>query len=297
MKRSHLGSSAILRGFAACCAALLVSPAALAQQGGASARQPQAQYAQAPQGAEPMVARLSLRINQLEAEVRRLTGQNEELAHRLRQLTEQFEKVTGDQDLRLRALEGAGVAAPPAGGNAAVAPPAAASGPDAGPPPATAVPGGDKGAKVLGTVRPPGAAGEGSAQAGETPEQLYDRAYALLAKQRDYAAAEQVLRTFIESNPDHALTPNAHYWLGRTYFVRNDFENAAFAFAEGFQKFPKSDKAAANLLNLGMSLSRLGKTQEACTTYTRLLRTYATAEDSIKRRVAREREQAKCRQR
>jgi TolA-binding protein len=85
--------------------------------------------------------------------------------------------------------------------------------------------------------------------------------------------------------------------LGRTYFVRADYENAAFAFAEGFQKFPEAKKAPANLLNLGMSLARLGKNREACTTYTRLLRTYKGAQSSIKRRITRERRRAKCRNR
>ena len=106
-----------------------------------------------------------------------------------------------------------------------------------------------------------------------------------------------MLRSFIDGNPKHALTSNAHYWLGRTFFVRADYENAAFAFAEGFQKFPETKKAPANLLNLGMSLSRLGKNREACTTYTRLLRTYQDAGDSIKRRITRERRRAKCRSR
>jgi tol-pal system protein YbgF len=119
----------------------------------------------------------------------------------------------------------------------------------------------------------------------------------LIVKQRKYGEAERVLRSFIDNNPKHALASNAHYWLGRTYFVRADFENAAFAFAEGFQKFPEAEKAPANLLNLGMSLARLGKNREACTTYTRLLRTYKDAEDSIKRRITRERQRAKCRER
>ena len=131
----------------------------------------------------------------------------------------------------------------------------------------------------------------------ESPEQQYDRAHTLIVKHRKYGEAERVVRSFIDGNPEHALASNAHYWLGRTFFVRGDFENAAFAFAEGFQKFPKSKKAPANLLNLGMALSQLGKNREACTTYTRLLRTYKNAEASIKRRVARERQRAKCRRR
>jgi tol-pal system protein YbgF len=249
------------------------------------------------------VARLSLRITELETEIRRLTGENELLMHRLGQLEESLKKTTSDTALRLKALE--------TGGKPAIAPGLAAT----TPPAATAAPtrlgnkavsGSDKGARVLGSLRiRPGSDEQRVARVvkppsvakPETPEQQYDRAHSLIVKQRKYGEAESVLRSFIKKNPSHALTSNAHYWLGRTYFVRADFENAAFAFAEGFQKFPESKKAPANLLNLGMSLARLGKNREACTTYTRLERTYQDVGGSIKRRITRERRRAKCRNR
>jgi TolA-binding protein len=77
--------------------------------------------------------------------------------------------------------------------------------------------------------------------------------------------------------------------------VRSNFKQAAFTFAEGFQKFPKSDKAPANLLNLGMSLSRLKQTKEACTAYSRLLKRFPEAPSSVTRRTERERRRFKCR--
>jgi len=253
-----------------------------------------------------MVARLSLRITELENEIRRLTGQSEELAYHLGELQESIKISIGDTVLRLKALED-GVS-PAKGAGTAGTTPATASRADAEPMKAgkTTVRGADKGAKVLGTLRlGPGADKTRIARVVkplsiarvETPEQQYDRAHSLIVKQRKYGEAERVLRSFIDGNPKHALTSNAHYWLGRTFFVRADYENAAFAFAEGFQKFPQTKKAPANLLNLGMSLSRLGKNREACTTYTRLLRTYQDAGDTIKRRITRERRRAKCRRR
>ena len=104
-----------------------------------------------------------------------------------------------------------------------------------------------------------------------------------------------MLSDFIESYPNNSLAPNAHYWLGRTYFVRKDYENAAITFAAGFQKFPKSGKAPDNLLNLGMSLARLEKKKEACTTFSRLLKFFPTVGDNVKRRVTRERRRLLCR--
>ena len=252
-----------------------------------------------------MLARLSLRITELENEIRRLTGQNEELVHRLGQLEDQLKQSKSDTALRLSALERGGGSAKSSNST----PTPLNAGAKVGnvvplKPKKTAVSGADKGAKTLGSIRTNPETGKVAnivrpppIQKSETPEQKYDRAHSLIVKQRKYGEAEQVLRQFIDANPDHALTSNAHYWLGRTYFVRADYENAAFAFAEGFQKFPEAKKAPANLLNLGMSLARLGKNREACTTYTRLLRNYKNAESSIKRRVTRERRRAKCRSR
>jgi tol-pal system protein YbgF len=251
-----------------------------------------------------MLARMSLRITELENEIRRLTGQNEELTHRLGEVEETLKKSLSDSALRLSALErGAGPPKATSGG----ATPLTANAGSASPrnlakssTPSAAVSGADKGAKVLGTLRggkTAMAVEPKSTNKAETPEQQYDRAHSLIVKQRKYGEAERVLRNFIDGNPKHSLASNAHYWLGRTYFVRADYENAAFAFAEGFQKFPDAEKAPANLLNLGMSLARLGKNREACTTYTRLLRTYKKAEPSIKRRITRERRRAKCRNR
>lgn len=262
-----------------------------------------------PGTSNTMLARMSLRITQLENEIRRLTGQNEELIHRVGELELQLEKSKSDTELRLKALESGtpragppGMAAAGASGNVVPSRPNSSQTAVA----TNEVSGAHKGARVLGTIRSgPMTSGSSIARAveppkaamTETPEQLYDRAHSLIVKHRKYGEAERVLRQFIDANPKHPLASNAHYWLGRTYFVRADYENAAFAFAEGFQKFPEAEKAPANLLNLGMSLARLGKNREACTTYTRLTRTYKDADGSIQRRIARERQRANCRSR
>ncbi len=232
-----------------------------------------------------VAARLQLGITQLEAEIQRLTGLNEETAHRLEQIEGRLNKLATDLEFRLRRLER--MAPMIAAGTL----PAAAD--NSVRPVLRDIPGAAMGVKPLGAVRAtamPAAPPEPEL----TPQQQYDKAHTLIIQARDYAQAERVLRKFIDNNPKHKLLPNAHYWLGRTYFVRNEFEQAAFAFAEGFQRFPKSKKAPANLLNLGMALARLGKTREACTTYSRLLKTYPDTGAAVKRRVTRETARAKC---
>ena len=259
--------------------------------------------AAAPTGAAPnaAMARVSNRITQLEAEIRRLTGANEELNHKVSQLQTRLDKMSTDVEFRLKTLEGRGLSVdgvgptPLAGSNALLASPRAPSSRSA-----SNLSGADRGVRPFGSKTPrlPKAGGQVAAvppAAKETPEQQYDRAHSLIVKQRDFVAAERVLTDFIGANRKHRLAPNAHYWLGRTYYVRSNFEQAAISFAEGFQRYPKSKKAPATLLNLGMSLSRLGKNREACTTYTRLARNFRKMESSVKRRLASERKRSKCR--
>jgi tol-pal system protein YbgF len=128
-----------------------------------------------------------------------------------------------------------------------------------------------------------------------SPKVQYDYALSLMLQQQDFVKAETALRAFIEQNPDDGLTGNAHYWLGETYYVRKIYQDAAFAFAEGFQKFPKGNKAPESLLKLGMSLDRLEKPREACTAYSRLLSSFPNAGARLKARVEQEQSRAKCR--
>lgn len=128
-----------------------------------------------------------------------------------------------------------------------------------------------------------------------TPQAQYDYALSLMLKQQDFVKAETALKAFIDANPQDRLAGNAHYWLGETFYVRKGYQDAAFAFAESFQKFPKGNKAPDSLLKLGMSLDRLEKRREACTAYSRLLSTFPQASARMKARVQRERSRAKCR--
>ncbi|MBT5647149.1 MAG: tol-pal system protein YbgF, partial [Rhodospirillaceae bacterium] len=141
----------------------------------------------------------------------------------------------------------------------------------------------------------PAAANPASILPAGPPKAQYDYALSLMLQKQDFAKAETALAAFIEQNPKDGLAGNAHYWLGETYYVRKSYQEAAFAFAESFQKFPKGNKAPDSLLKLGMSLDRLEKRREACTAYSRLLSSYPNAGARLKARVKREQSRAKCR--
>ena len=98
----------------------------------------------------------------------------------------------------------------------------------------------------------------------------------------------------MQKNPTDVLAGNAQYWLGETYYVRGDYQRAAVAFAEGFQKYPNSGKAADNLLKLGMSLGEMGKKQDACTALSQLVSKYPGAPEDLLVRARREKEHYGC---
>ncbi len=128
---------------------------------------------------------------------------------------------------------------------------------------------------------------------GATADEQYQYAFDLL-RQNKYGDAEQALRTFVDQYPEHELAGNASYWLGETFYVRQDYDNAALAFAEGFQRFPQGGKAPDSLLKLGMSLAALGETADACKAFDELAARYPNASDGVRQRAARERSKNDC---
>ena len=126
-----------------------------------------------------------------------------------------------------------------------------------------------------------------------TPKEQYTYALNLL-RQANYDQAEIALKQFIEMHSGGSLAGNARYWLGETYYVRADYQTAAQVFFEAFQNSPKGTKAPDMLLKLGMSLARLGKTNEACATYDKVESDFATSSPRIKSAVSRQRQQIRC---
>jgi tol-pal system protein YbgF len=248
-------------------------------------------------------------ISQLQDQVRTLTGQIEELNYNLDQLKRRLDTVSSDVDQRLGALEhpgsGAAVAAappPPPGQGAPPRPLAGGPPPGAGANPAEPpsqsgvlgqLPVGGGGQPAPGGQVAPAAAGAAGTLPGGTAQEQYNYAFGLL-RQANYPAAEQALRSFIQRYPKEPLAGNAQYWLGETFFVRGDYNNAASVFAEGYEKYPKGSKAADNLLKLGMSLGQLGRKADACRVFARLDRDFATAPNTVKERAGDEKKHLGC---
>ncbi len=256
-------------------------------------------------------AQNEVRFQQYDQQMSQLTGQIEQLELKINDLADKFERMQKDTEFRLGAVEkgGAGAtgAAPVvAGGTPGVTGNVVATTADTDPgaPPQPGQPG------VMGTLSadqmqslpqsPAGAAEQASAAAGssvvlpgDTPQQQYDYATGLVQRGA-YPEAEIALKAFVAEHPKDPLAGNAQYWLGETYYVRSDFKNASVAFAEGYQKYPKSAKSSDNLLKLGMSLGQIGRNSDACTAFRQLDKQFPGASQAIKDRAARAKQRYKC---
>ena len=92
----------------------------------------------------------------------------------------------------------------------------------------------------------------------ESPEKQYEFATSFL-KVGDYSTAERAFREFVQANPEHKLAGNAQYWYAETFRIRQLYTDAASAYLEGYQKYPKGEKAPINLLKLGISMVQIGE--------------------------------------
>lgn len=202
---------------------------------------------------------LRQRIGDLEQALQRTTGQNEELTHRIQELSAKIDRQQKDFDYKLCTLtaQQLGTGNSAAGGglpcDAAMASSRSAASAESGdqtqasgPPAAT---GGS-----LGTLP--------AAQANTTRTQ-YDEAMNLLARAR-YDEARAAFRSFADSYPKDPLAPQAIYWVGNIAYVQKDYNAAAQAFTEQIKKYPTSPQGAESMYKLGLSLIALGEKKEGC---------------------------------
>ena len=103
-----------------------------------------------------------------------------------------------------------------------------------------------------------------------SPEDQFQAAFDNI-RSKNWETAKKSFIQFIEDNPNNQLSGSAHYWLGELYILEKNYREAALIFAEGFQKFPDSIKAAEMLFKLSQSLYQVEKTVEACKTMEKLI--------------------------
>ena len=126
-----------------------------------------------------------------------------------------------------------------------------------------------------------------------SPEKQYEFATSFL-KIGDYNTAERAFREFVNTNPNHKLAGNAQYWYAETFRIRQLYTDAASAYLEGYQNYPKSDKAAINLLKLGVSSVQIGEKDQGCLMIAGVKKQYPDAKESVIQKAKYEEKKFEC---
>jgi len=127
----------------------------------------------------------------------------------------------------------------------------------------------------------------------EEPEKQYEFASSFL-KVGDYNTAERAFLEFVKLNPEHNLAGNAQYWYAETFRIRQLYTDAASAYLEGYQKYPKSGKAPINLLKLGISLVQIGEKDQGCLMISGVKEQYPEAKQSVLQKAKYEEKKFGC---
>ena len=125
------------------------------------------------------------------------------------------------------------------------------------------------------------------------PVEQYEFATSFL-KVGDYSTAERAFREFVISNPDHELAGSAQYWYAETFRIRQLYTDAASAYLEGYQKYPKGKKAPINLLKLGVSMVQIGEKDQGCKMINGVELQYPNANQSVIQKAKYESKKFEC---
>lgn len=207
------------------------------------------------------------RLDAIEAELRSLTDQTEQLQNRINVVVSDGTNRIGDLEYRLVEAQGGdptklpktkplGGVAPTGGGAAPVTGGAGAAG----------------GAAAGGAAGGAAAAGDGSGggQSGGPELAVSEQSDFDTAKKAfdggDYRNAAGLFATFAQTYTGGPLTGEALFYRGQALTKVGDVANAARAYLDSFSSYPKGPRAPDALTELGISLGKLGQTQDACTT-------------------------------
>jgi tol-pal system protein YbgF len=127
----------------------------------------------------------------------------------------------------------------------------------------------------------------------EKPKKQYEFATSFL-KVGDYSTAERAFREFVNTNPEHELAGNAQYWYAETFRIRQLYTDAATAYLEGYQRYPKGQKAPINLLKLGVSMVQIGEKEQGCKMIEGVAKEYPKANQSVLQKAKYESKKWEC---
>ena len=244
---------------------------------------------------EDIMTKHLLKLNEIENQFRELTNKFEEVNFKLDKLSSRVTKIQSDTQLRFSDLETEVEINP---NKKKVNLPGTAKPQDFGAAPGyqtTNLPkeqsiNSVESAKTVVTEEPEK---KDSLLPDKPAEEQYEFAVSFM-KIGDYETAEFALREFIDKNKDHDLAGSAQYWYGETFRIRQLYSDAATAYLDGYQNYPKSKKAPDNLLKLGITMVQLGEKDQGCKMISGLKKEYPKASKSVLQKAQYEQKKFKC---
>ena len=248
---------------------------------------------------EDVLTKHLLKLNEIENQFRELTNRFEEVNFKLDKLSNRVTKIQSDTQLRITDLEKSGSNNINQENKKNVNLPGTDKPQDFG-----AAPGYKKTSSLPETQQTQSieTAGTVITEKPETAESLlpdkpaaeqYEFAVSFM-KIGDYETAEFALKEFIDKNKDHDLAGNAQYWYGETFRIRQLYSDAASAYLDGYQNYPKSKKAPDNLLKLGITMVQLGEKDQGCAMINGIKKQYPKASKSVLQKAQYEQKKFKC---
>lgn len=223
-------------------------------------------------GSSAPIADLTARVDAIEAQVARLTGEVEQNSFKLRQLESSFATLKAG-------AEAATVAPAVPGGDAG------STTPTTTPTPAANAPSADRLAKVKAVDVP---------ATGNAAEDTYNYGYRLWSAGL-YPEAQTQLEKLVKTYPKYGRMSFAQNLLGRAYLEDGQHEKAVQTLYGNYKNDPQGARASDSLLYLAMTFSQMKNKQGACTAFTELFKVYGTSmSSSLKSQATRERSKAGC---
>lgn len=235
------------------------------------------------------VADITARLDAMEDQLARITGQHEENSFKVRQLEESLNKFKGDAEFRIAAIEQSrsGAAESADQPSAEALPPPA---PATAPPARAEAPAPRKADLAVAEAPKPAPAPQPAADEGE---EAYLDGFRMWEGGR-YAEAAPVLEQMAKKFPKHRRASYAQNLAGRAYLDDGKPATAAKLFLSNYQANPKGDRAADSLYFLGQALAKLDKDAEACKVYDELEEVYPDMRPWLKQRLPQARTEAEC---
>jgi len=249
---------------------------------------------------EDVLTRHLLKLNEIESQFQDLTNKFEEINFKMDKLSKRITKMQSDNQLRFSDLENSGINADAKQNSVAKK---------------KNLPGTDQpqdlgrisnsdlnqtkevqktqSVESAGLVVTEKTAPSKSLLPNKPPQEQYDFAVSFI-KVGDYETAEYALREFIDKNKSNTLAGSAQYWYGETFRVRQLYQDAAAAYLDGYQNYPKSKKAPINLLKLGSTLVQLGEKEQGCLMIQGVKKQYPKASKSVLQKAEYENKKFKC---